>query len=126
MERFTPVQQHILTIATTASMTIVILLMSYVYWDVQQDDSYIFYAYAKNIVNGHGYVFNFGERVNATTSPLYTLLLSSGYLLLRFVPFVTIPLIGHFISAISLILLCWFLMESFSSEKTSLFPFVYL
>jgi len=124
MERFTPVQQRILTIATTASVTIVILLMSYVYWDVQQDDSYIFYSYAKNIVNGQGYVFNSGERVNATTSPLYTLLLSSGYLFFRFLPFVTIPLIGHFISVISLFTLCWFLMQSFNSEKDSLFPFV--
>ena len=78
-ERFTPVQQRFLTIATTASVTIVILLMSYVYWDVQQDDNYIFYSYAKNIVNGQGYVFNSGERVNATTSPLYTLLLSGSY-----------------------------------------------
>jgi hypothetical protein len=124
MESFTPAQQLKLTIATTASVAIVILLMSFVYWDVQQDDSYIFYSYAQNIVNGQGYVFNLGERVNATTSPLYTLLLSGGYLLFRFLSFVTIPLIGHAISAISLFILCIFLMGTFSSEKDTVYPFV--
>ena len=124
MESFTPAQQRILIIATTASVAVVILLMSYVYWDLQQDDSYIFYSYAQNIVNGHGYVFNPGERVNATTSPLYTLLLSAGYLLFRCLPFVTIPIIGHMFSAASLFALCYLLMESFSSEKSSLFPFI--
>ena len=124
MESFDPAQQRKLTIATIVSVSIVILTMSYVYWDVQQDDSYIFYSYAQNIVNGHGYVFNPGERVNATTSPLYTLFLSGGYLLCRFLPLVTIPLIGHIISAISLFTLCCFFMGSFSSEKDSVYPFV--
>ncbi|GAB4472103.1 MAG: hypothetical protein Kow0088_06440 [Anaerolineales bacterium] len=39
------------------------------------DDSYITYRYAKNILAGNGFVFNPGEHVLGTTTPLYTLLL---------------------------------------------------
>ena len=39
------------------------------------DDSYITYRYARNILAGNGFVFNSGEHVLGTTTPLYTLLL---------------------------------------------------
>jgi arabinofuranosyltransferase len=119
-----PSQQRRLTIATLAGVSIVILLMLVGYWNIQEDDSYIFYSYAKNLASGQGYVFNTGERVNATTSPLYTLLLALIYLILRFLPFMTIPLIGHLIGMTSLFFMCIFLMQSFKSERTSVFPFV--
>ncbi|MDQ6739848.1 MAG: hypothetical protein M3021_05655, partial [Actinomycetota bacterium] len=41
------------------------------------DDSYITYRYAQNLPAGHGLVFNLGERVLSTTTPLYTLLLAA-------------------------------------------------
>ena len=41
------------------------------------DDSYITFRYARNIVNGNGFVYNEGERVLGTTTPLYTLLLAA-------------------------------------------------
>ena len=124
MKSLLPAQQRRLTIATLAGISIVILLMLVGYWNIQQDDQYIFYSYAKNLANGHGYVFNQGERVNATTSPLYTLLLAASYTILRFLPFVTIPLIGHLIGIASLFLICVFLMKAFKSESTTLFPFL--
>jgi len=124
MNGFLPEQQRRLTLSTLASALLVVLSMLYGYWNIQQDDSYIFYSYAQNLASGEGYVFNPGEKVNATTSPLYTILLALLYTAFRFLPFVTIPLIGHVIGAISLFLLCFFLMESFSSEKSTLFPFV--
>jgi len=40
------------------------------------DDSYITYRYALNLLQGHGLVFNPGEFVLSTTTPLYTLLLA--------------------------------------------------
>ncbi len=40
------------------------------------DDPYISYRYAENIANGHGFVYNIGEKVLSTTSPLFTLLLA--------------------------------------------------
>ncbi|MCS6906551.1 MAG: hypothetical protein RML93_01560 [Anaerolineales bacterium] len=39
------------------------------------DDAYITYRYSRNILAGNGFVFNPGERVLGTTTPLYTLLL---------------------------------------------------
>ncbi len=41
------------------------------------DDSYIFLRYARNIAEGHGAVFNVGERVEGFSSPLWTLLLAA-------------------------------------------------
>lgn len=40
------------------------------------DDAYITYRYARNIATGHGFVYNGGEAVLGTTTPLYTLLLA--------------------------------------------------
>jgi hypothetical protein len=40
------------------------------------DDSYITFRYAANIANGHGIVYNIGERVLGSTTPLWTILLS--------------------------------------------------
>jgi len=41
-----------------------------------QDDAYITYRYARNIASGLGFVYNSGEWVLGTTTPLYTLLLA--------------------------------------------------
>jgi hypothetical protein len=40
------------------------------------DDAYIYCRYADNLVEGHGFVFNRGERVEGNTSFLQTILLS--------------------------------------------------
>jgi len=40
------------------------------------DDAYITYRYARNIALGRGFVYNVGEPVLGTTTPLYTLLLA--------------------------------------------------
>lgn len=47
----------------------------------QSDDAYHAYAMAKNLVEGKGFVYNVGERVTASTSPLFTLIIAVGYLL---------------------------------------------
>lgn len=41
------------------------------------DDQFIFYRYIHNIVAGNGFVYNLGERVLGTTSPLFTLIASA-------------------------------------------------
>ncbi len=41
------------------------------------DDAYITFRYARNLVNGVGFVYNAGERVLGTTTPAYTLLLAA-------------------------------------------------
>lgn len=40
------------------------------------DEAYVTYRYARNLVEGIGFVYNPGERVLGTASPLYTLLLA--------------------------------------------------
>lgn len=52
-------------------------------WDMRQivpqaDDAYISYRYAKNLVDGHGLVFNIGERVEGITNLLWTLWIAIG------------------------------------------------
>ncbi len=40
------------------------------------DDAYITFRYARNLLAGEGFVYNPGERVQGTTTPLYTFLLT--------------------------------------------------
>jgi len=47
------------------------------------DDAYITYRYARNLVNGAGFVYNPSERVMGTTTPLYTLLMTGLSLILQ-------------------------------------------
>lgn len=41
------------------------------------DDAFITFRYAENIAAGHGFVYNLGERVLGTTTPLFTLMLAA-------------------------------------------------
>lgn len=45
-----------------------------------QDDAYISFVYARNFIEGHGLVFNIGERVEGFTNPLWTFLIALGML----------------------------------------------
>ncbi len=44
------------------------------------DDAYITFRYARNLIAGNGFVFNPGERVLGTTTPLFTLVLAAAAL----------------------------------------------
>lgn len=44
------------------------------------DDAFITYRYSRNLINGLGLVYNPGERVLGTTSPLYTFVIAGGML----------------------------------------------
>ena len=59
------------------------------------DDPFITYRYAANLRGGLGFVYNPGERVLSTTTPLFTLLLSTGSILWSDLPRLAI-LIGSF------------------------------
>jgi hypothetical protein len=64
------------------------------------DDPYITYRYAYNLAHGNGFVYNVGERVQSTTTPLFTLVLAGGALL-----GFDIPTFAYFINAVSLLIL---------------------
>lgn len=77
----------------------VTLSWGWIYRDFAQDDAFITYRYAQNIVKGHGFVYNPGETpVLGTTTPLYTLLLALGGKLSG----LDIRWVSHLISIISL------------------------
>jgi hypothetical protein len=84
----------ILTILTASGIGITVLFYRFTY-----DDVFLAFRYAKNILAGHGFVFNPGERFLGTPAPLFVLLLVAGKNLL---PWLTIPEIGGVLSGLSL------------------------
>ncbi len=72
------------------------------------DDSYITYRYAHNLLQGQGLVFNPGERVLSTTTPLYTLLLAAAGLAWPDLPVTShvLSMPALFAGALFLYLLC--------------------
>ena len=96
-----------------------IIAVSIAYWKVQQDDAYIFYTYARNIIDGNGYVFNQGEKLNATTSPLYTLILALFSFISQAVG-LSIPLIAHIVGGVSLLFSSFLLLKIFRKETEPL------
>ena len=65
---------------TKAKVTLLVILAIFVVHSLSlnfiQDDSFISYRYAKNLISGHGLVFNHGERVEGYTNFLWIMLLS--------------------------------------------------
>ena len=88
-------------IKVTLSITVLVVLacgmyVSYRKWDF--DDSYIVYRIVKNIINGHGWVYNIGESHNASTSVLNTVLIAA------FSPLIgDIGLAAHIIGAVAVL-----------------------
>lgn len=62
----------------------------------QMDDAYISYRYAQNLADGHGLVFNIGERVEGYTNLLWTLMAAAGIKL-----GLPAPLAGHWLGVFS-------------------------
>ncbi len=80
---------------------LIVALLTAAYWEYTQDDVYITYAYSRNIAQGIGFVFNPGEQVQGTTTPLYTLLMAGVY---RVTTDMTHA--GNVISALCLLVTC--------------------
>ncbi len=49
----------------------------------QSDDAYHGYVMARNLAEGHGFVYNIGERSTASTGPLFTMLIALAYFFTR-------------------------------------------
>ncbi len=56
----------------------VLVVVSGLWHEAVLDDAFIAFRYARNLVAGHGLVFNPGERVEGFTSPAWTLLVATG------------------------------------------------
>lgn len=75
-------------------LALVLGLYSYEFFQptIQIDDAYISYRYAQNLVDGHGLVYNVGERVEGYTNMLWTLMVALGIALGA-----SGPLAGHWL-----------------------------
>jgi hypothetical protein len=65
-------------------VTVALLLALALMWPVRNyltDDTFIHLQYARNLAAGHGFVFNAGERVYGSTSPLWAALLADGLMM---------------------------------------------
>lgn len=82
------------------------------------DDSYITYRYARNILAGNGFVYNPGEAVLGTTTPLYTLLMAGLGALTGGVnaPFPTLALSVNAAADALTCLILWRLGKRFNAE----------
>ncbi len=91
-----------LTLLTFAALIVVLIAVGTIWYrNYSQDDVYITYRYSRSIATGQGFVFNTGENVLGTTTPLFALLMAAVYSL-------TPDLIhaGNLVSAVSLAGVC--------------------
>lgn len=63
------------------ALILFILVITAFSW--QSDDAYHAYVMSKNLVDGHGFVYNIGERSSASSCPLFTLIVALGYFFIR-------------------------------------------
>jgi hypothetical protein len=75
----------------------IIVLISFAFRNYGYDDPYITFRYARNVIQGNGFVYNVGENVLSTTAPGYALILALIGLVYR-----NIPSLGNVISAVGL------------------------
>ncbi len=71
------------------------------------DDAFITFRYARNLVAGNGFVFNLGEHVLGTTTPLYTGLLAGLAALTRTQNY---PWLALLVNSLSDAATCWWLV----------------
>jgi arabinofuranosyltransferase len=82
------------------------------------DDAYITFRYARNLLAGEGFVFNPGERVQGTTTPLYALLMAGVGALTggTRAPFATNALVVNALADAATCLLLWRLGKRLGAE----------
>ncbi|HEX6509920.1 MAG TPA: hypothetical protein VF221_20020 [Chloroflexota bacterium] len=66
-------------LAVPAILAVLALLVRLSVGPLTIDDAYITFRYARNLALGHGFVYNVGEQVIGTTTPLYTMVLALVY-----------------------------------------------
>ncbi len=71
-------RQSKLDLSVVLLLGVITLGCAWVYRQFTQDDAFITYRYARNLIAGYGFVYNVGEPVLGTSTPLYTLVLAVG------------------------------------------------
>ncbi|MEI7720135.1 MAG: hypothetical protein WCI89_02925 [bacterium] len=75
---------EVLSFFATAAASLAVFLLSALRFP--NDDQFILYRYVDNIVAGKGFVYNIGEQVLGSTTPLFTLVCAAVKYALPFVP----------------------------------------
>jgi hypothetical protein len=82
------------------------------------DDAYITFRYARNLVEGNGFVYNPGERVLGTTTPLYTLLMAGLSLMTGSRDFPMLALVVNALSGAAAVGLLYALGTRFATRQS--------
>ena len=98
------------------SVILIILLLHINYLRFVCDDAFISFRYAKNLVEGHGLVYNIGERVEGYTNFLWTILLS-GFMGLGMDVVVVSQVLGILFSLSTVLLLLYFNRQLYPTES---------
>jgi hypothetical protein len=85
-----------------------------------QDDAFIYFRYAENLVHGQGLVFNPGERVEGFTSPLWMLLMAATTSL-KISPLLAAGVLGTFSAAATVL---WSIDDAYRSGPSGSFATV--
>jgi arabinofuranosyltransferase len=88
--------------AVLAGLVAIVGACAWTLRDVRNDDAYITYRYAQNLLDGRGLVFNPGEAVLATTAPGHALFLATGGLVSA-----DLVVVALVLSAAALVALAW-------------------
>jgi tetratricopeptide (TPR) repeat protein len=92
-----------------------------------QDDSYITYRYARNVVRGFGPVYNPGERVEGYTNFLWMVMLALfGTVGIPFSAIITLSQVLGVLSGIGVIVIFFLLLRKFSTGPPGLTPIALL
>ena len=86
------------------------------------DDAFITFRYARSLLAGNGFVYNAGERVLGTTTPLYTLLMAGLASLIGGInaPFPTLALLVNALADAGTCLLLWQLGKRINAERVGI------
>jgi hypothetical protein len=109
---------HVKILWWTACMLLATALFSAYRTHFSIDDAWITYRYAENLADGAGFVFNPGERVLGTSTPLYTMILAFTHWIGLSVPSVS-QIIG-FLSMLGILAGTYLLMRRIHSEVAGL------
>lgn len=90
--------------ARPALLLVLLLLVVKTAW--VGDDAFITLRTVDNVIHGHGLVWNLGERVQSFTHPLWLLLLTLGYAIIR-EPFWTVYIVSGLVTLAACGLLLW-------------------
>jgi hypothetical protein len=106
-------------IALWAIIAVAVAFQAYIHIDSGYgiDDSWITFRYSENLVAGHGLVYNIGERVQGSTSPLEIFLVAA--LLLLGLPAKTAALAISLVATVGLLLCAYRLVMGMAGERPS-------